>query len=182
MRNDPTQGRRTPHNFLPVARLTGLFGVHGELKCRPSSAGEEAIVENREFFLDPQGRDAVVPTVVHRLHKRIVVKLRGVESIEAARPFVGKMLYLPREALTLREGEFLDEDLIGARLFDPQGQELGAVGGIEHFPAHACLIIEPGHVLLPMVRAFIREIDVAARRIIVTLPEGLLDPREAENA
>jgi len=152
------------------------------LKCRPSSAGEEAIVENRELFLDPQGRQAVVPTVVRRLHNRIVVKLRGVESIEAARPFVGAMLYLPRERLTLREGEYLDDDLIGARLFDPQGRELGVVGGIEHYPAHGCLVVEPGHVLLPMVRAFIREIDVAAQRIIVTIPEGLLNPREAENA
>lgn len=134
------------------------------------------------MFLDAQGRDAVMPTLVRRLHKRIVVKLRGIESIEAARPFVGKMLYLPRERLRLREGEYLDEDLVGAHVFDPQGRELGVVGGLEHFPAHTCLVVEPGHVFLPMVRAFIREIDVAAHRIIVTIPEGLLDPRAAENA
>jgi 16S rRNA processing protein RimM len=172
---------KTP-NLLAVARLTGLFGVHGELKCRPSGAGEEAIVEHREFFLDPQGKRAVVPTIVRRHHKRIVLKLRGVESIDAARPFVGATLYLPREQVILREGEFLDEDLVGARLFDPQGKELGTVSGVEHYPAQACLVVEPGRALLPMVRAFIKEIDIAARRIVVTLPEGLLDPREAEEA
>lgn len=171
-----------PPNLLAVARLTGLFGVCGELKCRPSSAGEEAIVENREFFLDPQGRRSIVSTVVRRLHKRIVVKVRGIDGIDAARPFVGATLYLPRELLALREGEYLDEDLVGARICDPQGRELGTVGGVEHFPAHACLVVEPGHALLPVVRAFIREIDVAAGRITVTVPDGLLDPREAEEA
>jgi 16S rRNA processing protein RimM len=44
-------------------------------------------------------------------------------------------------------------------------------------PAHDLLVIdrEGSEVLVPFVRGFVPEVDIAARRIVVTPPEGLLD-------
>jgi 16S rRNA processing protein RimM len=168
-------------DLLPVAQFVGVFGIHGELKIRPSSAGEDTIVADRTFFLDPEGKRSVVPTMVHRRHKRIIVKLSGVESVEAAQLLVGTNLYLPREHIPLREFEYLDQDLIGMSLYDTQGQPLGrTVRGVEHYPAQDCLLVEPGHVLIPLVRAFVRKIDLVKRCITIMVPEGLLDSDRAE--
>ena len=172
----------TPNNLLPVARLVGLFGISGEFKCRPSSAGEEAVTADRVFFLDPEGKRALTTTMVRRHHKRMIVKLSGIETLEAAQPLVGSTLYLPREQIHVREGEFLDHDLIGLRLCDLEGRELGVVRSVEHYPAQDCLLVEPGHALVPLVRAFILDIDTAQGQIIVSLPEGLLDQQHAEEA
>jgi 16S rRNA processing protein RimM len=167
-------------DLLPVAQFVGVFGIHGELKIQPSSAGEDAIVADRIFFLDPAGKRSVVPTMVRRRHKRIVVKLSGVESVEAAKLLVGTNLYLPREHIPLRDFEFLDQDLIGMSLYDTQGQPLGTVRGVEHYPAQDCLLVEPGHVLIPLVRAFVRKIDLVKRCITIMVPEGLFDSDRAE--
>jgi 16S rRNA processing protein RimM len=169
-------------NLIAVARLTGIFGIRGELKCSPSSAGEGALAAQRPCFLDPQGVRSVTPVSVRRGKKGLLLTLRDVNDIEAARPFVGATLYLPREQLRLTEDEFLDDDLIGMRVRDSQGRELGTVSGVAHYPAQPCLIVEPGATLLPMVRAFIQAVDLTDRLIVATPPDGLFDPSKAEKA
>jgi 16S rRNA processing protein RimM len=57
---------------------------------------------------------------------------------------------------------------------------LGEVVGVEHFPAQDVLLVGPRRAMVPLVRALIRAVDVDARRIVVDLPPGLLDDREAE--
>jgi 16S rRNA processing protein RimM len=65
---------------------------------------------------------------------------------------------------------------------DVAGVELGRVTGVEHFPAQDMLLVGPARAMLPLVRAFVRSIDVAARRIVVDVPPGLIDPGEALEA
>lgn len=170
----------TEKAFLPIARLVGVLGLRGELKCRLTSVGEGTIEVRREFFLSPLGERSVIVSKVRRHHQQCVLSLQGVESVEAARELVGMQLYLPREQIVLSQGEFLDDDIVGARLVDMQGLELGVVSGVEHYPAQDCLVVGPGRALVPLVKAFVQKIDIEQRRIIVTLPPGLLDQREAE--
>jgi 16S rRNA processing protein RimM len=75
----------------------------------------------------------------------------------------------------LPQGEYLDDDLIGLRLCDPGGRELGVVVGVEHFPAQDCLVVGERRALVPVVSAFIKSIDPSAGTITAELPEGLLD-------
>lgn len=103
------------------------------------------------------------------------MSFEGVDTPEAARSLVGAHLYAEREAMPLAADEYLDADLIGLRLVDDAGRELARVVGIEHFPAQDCLVVEPGHNLVPLVKAFVRRVDLAAGTIVTTLPEGLLE-------
>jgi 16S rRNA processing protein RimM len=162
--------------LVPIARLSGVFGVRGELKCDPTAAGESALLAGTEYALgvEPGARRVRVTTL--RRHKlRFVVTLEGVATVEAAQAFVGAELYAERSALRLAPGEYLDVDLIGLQLIGESGVPLGEVVGIEHLPAHDCLVVGPARALVPMVKAFVREIDLGRRTIAVgDLPEGLL--------
>ena len=142
---------------------------------RPTSVGEEAIVAGRACFLSADGTGSVVLAEVRRHHRQVLVRFQGVENIEAAQALVGMQLFVPREEIVLSPGEFLDEDIVGMRMLDPEGKELGWVCGVEHYPAQDCLVVEPGRALVPLVKAFVREIDLEERRIVVALPPGLLD-------
>ncbi len=95
---------------------------------------------------------------------------------------VGATLFVDRGAVALGEGEYFDDDLVGCALVDVAGAVLGDVVAIEHYPAQDVLLIGPSRAMVPLVRAFVRGIDVDARRITVDLPAGLLDPREADEA
>jgi len=161
--------------MVPIARLVGVFGLRGELKCKPTPAGEGAIEAGREFALSA-GEDGrrVRCLSVRRHQDRLLVTLDGVTTPEAARGFVGRELFAEREALALGPDEYLDADLTGLRLIDLRGNELGTVVGVEHYSTQDCLVVGPERALVPLVRAFIHRIDIAAGTILVDLPEGLL--------
>jgi 16S rRNA processing protein RimM len=54
------------------------------------------------------------------------------------------------------------------------GERVGEIAAVEPGPAHDWLVVrrEDGESPLPMVSAFIREVDVPGRRIVVAPPEG----------
>lgn len=162
---------------LPVGRLVGLFGIRGELKCDPSGAGRTLFLRGASFayaMADGTRRDVSIKTV--REHKgRYVVALDGVESADAAGAYVGGTFYAPRERVEreLEDGEYLDVDLIGCALVAPDGAMLGSVEDVRHYPSSDMLIVDGK--MVPMVKAFVREIDPSNRRIVVDLPPGLLD-------
>jgi 16S rRNA processing protein RimM len=162
-------------SLTAIAKLVGVFGLRGELKCVPTRAGEMALAAGRQYALDAGGGRMVRCAALRRHHTRWLVTLDGVATPDAAHEYIGATLYAERDALHLGEGEYLDSDLVGLRLCDPNGRELGAVVGVEHLPASDYLIVGPKRALVPLVRAFIRSIDVRAGTIVADLPEGLLD-------
>ena len=161
---------------LAVGRLTGVFGIRGELKCKPTAAGADAFAVGRTFaYRSPGGDGDLRCTGARRHHERLLLRFEGVGDPEHARAFVGAELFAERAEVELGPGEYLDIDLIGLRLFDEDGRELGEVVGIEHYPAQDCLVVGPQRSLVPLVKAFVRRIDLAAGAIVTTLPEGLLE-------
>lgn len=169
------------NNELPVGRIAGVFGIRGELKCDPTTAGRtlfSARAPFRAVLSDGTAQDLRLGSV--REHKgRLLIRLPGVESANDAQRYVGARFYADRERIELEPGEYLDADLTGCEIFDATGKNFGAVTRVEHYPSSDMLVVRGQ--LVPMVRAFITSIDVRAKRIVVDLPAGLLDG-EAEEA
>lgn len=161
-----------------IGRLTGVFGIRGELKCRPAPSGADAFVTGAVLLAgsaDAGGEPRQLRcSGVRRHHERLLVAFEGITTPEAARALVGVELSVPRDDVPLGADEYYDVDLIGMRLVDDDERELGRVSAVRHFPAQDCLVIEPGGGLVPLVKAFVRAVDVAARTIRTSLPEGLL--------
>lgn len=79
------------------------------------------------------------------------------------------------------EGWYEDE-LVGLDVLDPAGARLGRVSGLEVGAAQDLLrvTLEGGgragaEVLVPFVRAIVPTVDLAARRVVVDAPPGLLE-------
>ena len=161
-----------------AGRLTGVFGIRGELKCLPTLAGAGAFVPGAALWIgDGPGARAVRCRGSRRHHEKLLVAFDGVETPEAARAYTGAEVFAEAPPVELGDGEYLDADLVGLRLIDEAGVEIARVTGVVHYPAQDCLVVDPGGALVPLVKAFVRSIDVAAGTIATTLPEGLLDQR-----
>jgi 16S rRNA processing protein RimM len=157
-----------------VGRLTGVFGLRGELKCRPTAAGADAFEAGRTFSLGAEADARELRcSGTRRHHERLLVAFEGVVTPEAARALAGAELYAEHET-SLGPDEYLDADLIGLRLLDPAGRDLGSVVAVEHYPAQDCLVVGSARALVPLVKAYVRSIDLGARTIVADLPEGLL--------
>jgi 16S rRNA processing protein RimM len=162
-------------NELPVGRIAGLFGIRGELKCDPTSAGRTLFSERATFRLTlATGASENVQIASVREHKgRLLIRLRGIESANDAQRYAGATFYAERERIHLEAGEYLDTDLIGCKLLDARGNMLGTVSAVEHYPSSDMLVVNGK--LVPMIKEFIKSIDVGEKRIIADLPPGLLD-------
>lgn len=165
---------------LPVGRIAGAFGIQGELKCDPSSAGRSLFSRGARLRLQLAGGDSrEVEIAGIREHKnRFLIRLAGVESANEAQTYAGATFYATRDRIVLEPGEYLDRDLTGCVLYDKSGAALGTVNRVEHYPSSDMLIVEGK--MVPMIKQFIRSIDTAGKRIVADLPAGLLDEENAE--
>ena len=164
--------------------MAGVFGLRGELKVAPSRIGEDSLaagVAVRAVLGDGTSH-ALRVRALRRHQGRPLLAFEGVDDADAAQALVGAALFVDRAAVALDEGEYFDDDLVGCALIDAAGVVLGDVVAVEHYPAQDVLLIGPRRAMVPLVHAFVRGIDIAARRITVDLPAGLLDPNQADEA
>jgi 16S rRNA processing protein RimM len=71
-----------------------------------------------------------------------------------------------------------DHQLVGLRVLDPAGAELGEVVAVEHPPAQDLLVVrrpDGARRFVPFVAALVPAVDVAAGHVVVDAPPGLLD-------
>lgn len=159
-----------------VGRLTSVFGVRGELKCVPTTFGAGAFAAGRSYALGGAADARELRCVgARKHHEKLVLAFEGIATPEIARALCGAELFADHVVVELGPDEYLDADLVGLRLVDATGRELGEVVGVQHFPAQDCLVVGPQRALVPLVKAFVRTIDLQARTIATTLPEGLLE-------
>jgi 16S rRNA processing protein RimM len=167
---------------LPVGRIAGIFGIRGELKCDPTSAGRMLFSPRARLQLElGDGTSQTVELAAVREHKgRLLIRLHGIESANDAQAYVGATFYAQRDHIELERGEYLDVDLVGCMLYDETDKMLGLVTAVEHYPSSDMLVVNGK--LVPMVGEFIKNIDTGAKRIRVSLPAGLLDDESADEA
>ncbi len=117
--------------------------------------------------------DGAAREVVRRAgtDERPILRLEGCQSREDAERLRGRELRVPRrEAPALGEDEWWVEELVGCRVVDGDRQ-VGVVKAVRALPS--CDVLEVDHLLVPLVRAAVRSVDVEARSIDVDL--GFLD-------
>jgi 16S rRNA processing protein RimM len=159
---------------LPVARIAGTFGVRGELKCDPTSAGRVLFSPGTELRCVRGTESATIRIAQVRPHAgRLLIRIAGVEDADSAKAYAGAVLYAPRARIPLQVGEHFVDDLVGCAVRGVDGAEYGTVERVEHYPSSDMLIVDGR--MIPMVRAIVTEIDVAGRRVVVDPPPGLLD-------
>ncbi|HXO17783.1 MAG TPA: ribosome maturation factor RimM [Candidatus Dormibacteraeota bacterium] len=163
-----------PTDDVAVGRIAGAFGVRGELKCDPTSAGRTVFFAGSELRCTRGGDSSTVRIASVRPHKnRLLICIDGVDGPEAAQDYVGAVLHAARDRVALREGEYLDADLVGCAVYGTDGREHGTVERVEHYPASDMLVV--GGRMVPMVAAIVTSIELAERRIVIDPPAGLLD-------
>ena len=125
-----------------------------------------------------EGRNFEV-TAAQRSAGCAVFALKGIDTPEAAKELVGASVYVRRKELPPPgEDEYFIADLVGCAVAAVDGALIGHVESVVNGPAHDWLSIRRaggGESLLPLVSEFVRDVDVANRRIVATPPEGWLD-------
>lgn len=124
-------------------------------------------------------RDVRHITAVRRQGDVVILTLEGCDSAEAAAALAGRLVAVPEsEARPLPPGQFYAWQLAGCRVVTEGGREVGTVARIETSPGHDLWVVAEAdgrEHLIPAVPAIVRDVDLAARRVVIDPPDGLLE-------
>jgi 16S rRNA processing protein RimM len=166
-----------------VGRIARAHGIRGQVIVNPDTDfPHERFQPGAELFVNRAGKPEAVETLVVttvRFHRdRPVIGLRGVDDMNAAIALAGTELRVPVERLAaLPDGTFYHHDLVGCTVETGDGGRVGVVSAVEGEIGLSRLVVDTGHgeALVPLVAGICREVDIAARRIVIAPPDGLLD-------
>jgi 16S rRNA processing protein RimM len=111
-------------------------------------------------------------------HGRLIVKLRGIDSISQAEELVGAELAISEKDLPPNEeGIFYTFHLKGCEVVAKDGETLGTVSDVLDSGGTHLLKVDgkEGEILIPFVESYVIKMDVEQKRIEVDLPDGLRD-------
>jgi len=177
-------------DWVLLAKLVRPHGRRGELVAEILTDFPELFHQRTRLFLIPPVRVGTRPREVELenfwyLRSRIVMKIKGIDSINEAEPLRGFEIAIPAsERAPLQPGEVYAGDLIGCRVCDlnQDGAEAGEIVDVDRGSSSTDLLVlrrrglrgPQAEVLIPFVREYLIRIDAAAKRVEMRLPVGLL--------
>ncbi len=158
--------------FLEAGEIVGTHGIHGEVKILPWADSPDFLLSFDTYYIKGTPRRVLSA----RVHKTCVLaKLEGVETPEQASLLRRQVICIDREVISLPEGSVYIADLIDCRVLDEDGQELGTIYDVLSLPANDVYVVRGAkrQYMIPVVREFVREINVAEGYVRVHVIEGM---------
>jgi 16S rRNA processing protein RimM len=171
--------------WVLLARVVRPQGRRGEVLAEIFTDFPEEFPRRKRLFLRREDGSPMRETRVesHWLHKgRVVLKFAAVDSIAAAEELRGWEIVVPlAERMPLAGDSVYVSDLLGMHVIDASrdGADAGEIIGVEPEGAGPAMLVihtaDGEELLIPFVRAYLRKVDMAAGRLEMALPEGLLE-------
>ena len=181
----PETGQARPEGRGPrlvaIGTVVRAHGLRGDLKVRALTDGPARFDSLLGCVLWDPDRDVRLERRVERVRRQgehMILKLSGVDGVDAARGLIGRLVAVAEsDALPLADGHFYPWQLEGCRVETADGTRVGEVAGIERSPAHDLWVVADGvrEHLVPAVPEIVVEVNLGARRVVIRPPEGLLE-------
>lgn len=158
-----------------VGAIAGAFGVTGEVRLK-SFCTEPTDIASYGPLSSEDGLREFSVTLTRPVAGGLGARIAGVNGRDAAEALRGTSLFVPRDRLpSLPDDEYYHADLVGLSAFDTGGELLGKVSAIYNHGAGDIVEIttvrHKSTLLLPFTLAIVPNVDLAAGRIVVDLPE-----------
>ena len=154
--------------YIEAGEIVTTHGVRGEVKVLTWLDDPEMLCEFDRCRID--GREVIMEQV--RVQKTCnLVKLQGVDTMEAAQALRGKILELYREDID--DDVIFAAELIGVEVYT-EGNCIGKIRDVLDYPGNSVYVVKGEYeYMIPAVKAFILSTDVEANRMEVRLLEGM---------
>jgi 16S rRNA processing protein RimM len=167
---------------IVVGRVRKPHGLKGEVSIFPLTDDPEGVfVSGRSLFLldlrgDVVGEVAVTQSRVY--HRECLVKFAGHNERATVDDYRGRFLAVRREELPpLEEGEVYLQELVGYAVRDEADEALGLVSAVYDLPQGPTIEVQgpEREFMLPFRTEYVKQTDRAGRRLVVSVPPGLMD-------
>lgn len=154
-------------------------GLQGEVNIRPLTDYPERWAELTEVsVLEGDQRRYLNVQSVRYCPESLIVRFAGYETREAAAALQGRYLQISRAAARpLPPDTYWMADLVGMQVITLQGDFVGTIREIYQAGNDLLEVATPDgrQILIPMVRAFVKAVELAERKLLLEPIPGLLD-------
>ena len=154
-------------SFIDAGEIVTTHGVRGEAKVLTWLDAPEMLCEFERCRID--GKEYTIESC--RVQKTCnLLKLQGVDTMEAAQAMRGKIVQLYREDIS--PDVIFGDELIGVEVFC-EGNKIGEITDVLDYPGNSVYVINKGEYMIPAVKEFVLSTDIDKNEMIVKLIEGM---------
>ena len=166
--------------YLSVGQIVKTIGLKGEVKVYPSTNFRDSRFSKGSHLFILNKNNEIVRELTVKSHKingncdNLI--FNEISSIEEAEKLVHEYLNVVKDNTFLKKGEYFYSDLVGLDAYFDNGTLIGKVKKVEEYTSYQTLRVktEGKDVLIPFVKAFIKEVSLEEKKIIIKFIEGLL--------
>ncbi len=163
-------------NMIDVGQIVNTHGLRGEVKVTPRTDYPEFFEEISGVYTDDGTYFKITGIKYHK--SSVILKLKGINSVEEADRMRQKVLYVDRGIFdSLPEGTYLVADIIGLEVKDAQ-RSYGFITDVFQTGSNDVYTVQAkgsSPIYVPALKSVIKEINIDEKYMLVELPEGLLD-------
>lgn len=177
------------YKLLQIGAICRPHGLRGELRVRLHDPSSQALLALKRLWTGPDRGDVSVDEAglsgwkVHTVRQLgdgyYLLTLHGISDRSGAEALRAQRLYAERGDLpALVDGEIYVADLIGCKVVDLEGHDIGTAREVQDIAGNSLLLVErPSRdaVLVPLVPQILIDVDLQASVVRIDPPEGLLD-------
>ena len=167
--------------FIETGRIVGTHGVRGEMRLEVWADSPAFLSGMKRLYLSEQG-DKQISLLAARPHKNIcILKVKGVDTIEEAEKYRGKVVYINRDDKKLEKGRYYIQDLIGCKVFHHETEkELGYICEVTQTGANDVWHIKSGEneYLIPVIPDVVRMVDVEKEMVRIVPLRGIFEDED----
>ncbi len=157
--------------YIEAGKIINTHGIKGEVKIQPWTNDAEFLKQFKCLYID----EKPFKLLSGRVHKQcLIASFEGVSDVNDAMALKNKMVYFDRTQAKLSRGEYFIRDIMGAKVVDEDGTELGKLTDILELPASNVYVVSgEREILIPSVPEFVLSTDAKAGIITVRLIDGM---------
>jgi 16S rRNA processing protein RimM len=153
-----------------MGRIAAPFGIKGWVKVQPFSEDPGTLMDFESWRVGRGEQQTLYGVEAVQDHgKALVAKLVGIDDRDAAFALRGQEISVAKRDLPPpEENEFYWSDLIGLKVINRQGIELGKVDSLMESGTNDLLVVKgTREYLIPFIAAFVGKVDLAGGTIEV---------------
>ena len=154
--------------YIKAGEIVTTHGVRGEMKVLPWLDSPEDLCDFERCRID--GKEYEIDSC--RIQKTCnLVKLKGIDTMEAAQAMRGKTVELFREDID--DEVIFAAELMGVEVY-AEGENIGKIVEVLDYPGNSVYVVKGKYeYMIPAVKAFVLNTDMEANRMEVRLLEGM---------
>lgn len=174
--------------MITIGKIASPYGVKGFVKVYPYSDFMDRCFSLKTVHLkksaNSPGPGRLSEVEQARIHKNLwTIKFKGVNTREEAETLRGYLILIrPEERVSLPEGHYYFDEIIGLQVFTMDGTLVGRVRDILQTGSNDVYVVEPAdtspeskkEILIPAIKEVVKEINIDKEHILINPLEELI--------